>query len=156
MSIISFDEPFFTFSEFNKLFDAAFDARTRRNNQGAVTQSERQNSLLRPRMDLHESKDKNQLTATFELPGMKKEGVTIDPDLQHNRLTISGQSTSSNELDNEGYSVRERRFGKYSRTIPIPAGIKETDIKANLENGLLTVQFPKTSAEQAPKRISIQ
>ncbi|GJJ15350.1 hypothetical protein Clacol_009626 [Clathrus columnatus] len=108
-------------------------------------------------MDLHESKKKKELTATFELPGMKKEDISIDLDLQHNRLTVSGQSSSSKDLDNEGYSVRERRYGKFSRTIPIPFGTKEGDISANMENGVLTVRFPKTSAEHgAPKKITIQ
>ncbi|GJJ15330.1 hypothetical protein Clacol_009606 [Clathrus columnatus] len=124
MSIISyFDDPFFTVSDFNRLFDIAFDARTQNNNRNN-TQVDRRDSLLRPRMDLHESKDKNELTATFELPGMKKEDVSIDLDLQHNCLTVSGQSSLSEDLDKEGYSVRERRYGKFSRTIPIPFGLK--------------------------------
>ncbi|GJJ15344.1 hypothetical protein Clacol_009620 [Clathrus columnatus] len=156
MSIISyFDDPFFTVSDFNRLFDVAFDARTQ-NNHRNNTQVDRGDSLLRPRMDLHESKDKNELTATFELPGMKKEDVSIDLDLQHNRLTVSGQSSLSEDLDKGGYSVRERRYGKFSRTIPIPFGLKEADIKANMENGVLSIKFPKTSAEQAPKKITIQ
>ncbi|GJJ05898.1 hypothetical protein Clacol_000085 [Clathrus columnatus] len=108
------------------------------------------------RIDFHESKDKNELTATFELPGMKKEDVSIDLDLQHNRLTVSGQSTFSKELDNEGYFFRERRYGKFSRTIPIPANLKGDEIRANMEDGVLTIRLPKTSAAQAPKRIAIQ
>ncbi|GJJ15326.1 hypothetical protein Clacol_009602 [Clathrus columnatus] len=156
MSIISyFDDPFFTVSDFNRLFDVVFDARTQSNNRNN-TQTDRRDLLLRPRMDLYESKDKNELTATFELPGMKKEDVSIDLDLQHNRLTVSGQSSLSNDLDKEGYSVRERRYGKFSRTIPIPFGLKEEDIKANMENGVLSIRFPKTSAEQGPKKITIQ
>ncbi|GJJ16160.1 hypothetical protein Clacol_010440 [Clathrus columnatus] len=153
MSIISyFDDPFFTVSDFNRLFDVAFDARTQSNNGN----NPQRDSLLRPRMDLHESKDKKELTATFELPGMKKEDVSIDLDLQHNRLTVSGQSSLSEDLDKEGYSVRERRYGRFSRTIPIPFRLKEGDIKANMENGVLSIRFLKTSAEQAPKRITIQ
>lgn len=76
------------------------------------------------RMDLHESKDKNELTATFELPGMKKEDVSIDLDLRSHRLSVSGQSSLSTDLDKEGFTLRERRYGRFSRTIPIPYGIK--------------------------------
>ncbi|GJJ11809.1 hypothetical protein Clacol_006047 [Clathrus columnatus] len=125
MSIISYlDDPFYGFTDFNRLFDAAYDARTRNGNQDVIRGTDSPSSLLRPRMDLHESKEKNELTATFELPGMKKEDVSIDLDLQRNRLTVAGQSSLGNELDNEGYSVRERRYGKFSRTIPIPGGLK--------------------------------
>jgi hypothetical protein len=80
------------------------------------------NDSILDRMDLHESKDKNEMTATFELPGMTKED--IDVDVHNNRLVVSGQGTISNELDNDGYVVRERRFGKFSRTLPLPSGTK--------------------------------
>ncbi|KIJ30810.1 hypothetical protein M422DRAFT_267641 [Sphaerobolus stellatus SS14] len=104
-------------------------------------------------MDLHESKDKNELTAIFELPGMKKEEVSID--VHNNRLVVSGQSTLSNELDKDGYAIRERRFGKFQRMLPLPHGIKPDDIKAVMENGVLTVRFPRMRAEQEPKKIPI-
>lgn len=74
------------------------------------------------RMDIHESKERNELTATFELPGMKKDNVSID--IQNNRLTVSGRSALSNDLGREGYSVQERRYGSFSRTIPVPPGTK--------------------------------
>ena len=73
-------------------------------------------------MDLHESKETDEMTATFELPGMKKEDVSID--VHQNRLIVSGQSTVTEGLDKDGYSVRERRFGRFSRAIPLPVGIK--------------------------------
>lgn len=73
-------------------------------------------------MDLHESKDQNQITATFELPGTKKEDVAID--VHQNRLTISGQSNFANDLDKDGYTIKEKQFGKFSRTLLLPAGVK--------------------------------
>ena len=126
------------------------------------------------RLDLHEDKDKNLVTATFELPGLAKENVNID--LTDNVLTISGESTISSERDEKGYAVRERRYGKFSRSLPVPQGIKVSpvgfpipcgnrliltnaeqpeDIKASMENGVLTVTFPRTTPEQAPKKITI-
>lgn len=131
------------FSEFNRLFDAAFDARTcssAASNNKAVTQDNAITGILRPRyvtallftdpwdlryfnrMDFHESKDNNEFTATFELPGMKKEDVTID--VHDNRLIVSGHSSLSNELEKDGYAIRERKYGKFSRTLNLPVGIK--------------------------------
>ena len=57
-------------------------------------------------MDLHEDKEKNLVTATFELPGLSKENVSID--VRDNVLTVSGESTISSEHDEKGYAVRER------------------------------------------------
>ncbi|KAG6901454.1 hypothetical protein C0995_011750 [Termitomyces sp. Mi166 len=105
------------------------------------------------RMDLHENTANNTVTATFELPGLKKEDVTID--VHNGRLTISGESKVSAEHDEGGYAIRERRIGRFSRTLQLPQGVKEDDIKAKLDDGVLSVAFPKTSAEEPAKRITI-
>ena len=73
-------------------------------------------------MDLHEDREKNLVTATFELPGLTKEKVQLD--VKDNVLTVSGESTISSEHNEKGYAVRERRFGKFSRSLPLPQGIK--------------------------------
>ncbi|KAJ7641433.1 HSP20-like chaperone [Roridomyces roridus] len=108
---------------------------------------------LRPRMDLHEDATANTVTATFELPGIKKEDVQID--VHNGRLSISAESTISEEHEKDGYAIRERRYGKLARTLQLPQGVKEEEVKASMENGILTVTFPKSTAEQAPKKISI-
>ncbi|KAJ7147474.1 small heat shock protein [Mycena crocata] len=108
---------------------------------------------FRPRMDLHENSEANTVTATFELPGIKKEDVQIDA--QHGRLRVSAESKSSEEREKDGYAVRERRLGKYSRTLQLPEGVKEEEIKAAMENGILTVTFPKAAPESAPKKINV-
>ncbi|KZV74174.1 HSP20-like chaperone [Peniophora sp. CONT] len=111
-------------------------------------------SALSPKMDVHEDKEKNVVTASFELPGLKKEDVSID--VHNNVLTISGETKSDESKEQDGYAVRERRFGRFSRSIPVPQGIKEEEIKANLENGVLNVTFPRSAPEMAPKKIAIQ
>jgi HSP20 family protein len=75
-------------------------------------------------MDLHENKQTNTVTATFELPGLKKEDVSIEA--HDDRLTISAQSSSSTDSGEagSGYAVRERRFGKIVRTLQLPLGVK--------------------------------
>ena len=73
-------------------------------------------------MDLHEDNQQNIVTATFELPGLNKENVSID--VHNNVLTVTGESKIEEKRDENGYAVRERRFGKFSRSIPLPQGIK--------------------------------
>ncbi|KAF8582455.1 HSP20-like chaperone [Ramaria rubella] len=150
-----FHESFFTSSDLNRLFDAAWnqDSRSLNSPSRDVQRAEDSNAPLRPRMDVHESKQNKEMTATFELPGLKKEDVNID--VHNNRLIVSGQSTLSNELEKEGYAVRERRFGRFSRTLPLPSGIKPEDIKAKMENGVLSISFPKSSPDNEPKKIAI-
>lgn len=73
-------------------------------------------------MDLHENTDANTVTATFELPGLKKEDVQLD--VHNGRLTISGETKISEDKDEHGYAVRERRYGKFTRTLQLPQGVK--------------------------------
>ncbi|KAI9571588.1 small heat shock protein [Boletus coccyginus] len=102
-------------------------------------------SNFRPRMDVHESKDASTVTATFELPGMKSNDVNID--VHQNRLTVAGEAKQSHSHE-EGYVVRERSYGKFSRMLQLPSGIKPDDVRAKMENGVLTVTFPKTTSRQ--------
>lgn len=74
------------------------------------------------RLDLHENKESNIVTAIFELPGVKQDGVNID--VHQNRLTISGDYKSEFAPDDPGYVVKERPLDKFSRTINLPAGVK--------------------------------
>jgi HSP20 family protein len=74
------------------------------------------------RIDVHENAETNTVTTTFELPGLAKENVNID--VHNNVLTVSGESKLSAERDENGYAVRERRYGKFSRSVPLPQGTK--------------------------------
>jgi len=103
-------------------------------------------------MDVHEDPQTGLMTATFELPGMKKDDVTID--VHNDHLIISGSANTEVEEKKEGYTVRERRSGKFSRTVPLPSGTTPKDIGAKMEDGLLSVTFPKTHPEKAPARIT--
>ncbi|KAI0742678.1 small heat shock protein [Daedaleopsis nitida] len=155
-----FTEPFYSIADFDRLFDEAFNARTGgAGSSGAVAHRNQENANaasrpMRPRMDLHEDKDKNLVTATFELPGLTKENVQID--VKDNVLSVSGESAVTSDRDEKGYSVRERRFGKFSRALPLPQGIKPEEIKASMVDGVLTVTFPRTTPELAPRKIAIQ
>ncbi|ESK95949.1 small heat shock protein [Moniliophthora roreri MCA 2997] len=158
MSSIYYYEPSYNFDRF---FDEFF-SRTPRNTSsedsgGQVAHRPNADAVVaqgfNPRMDLHGDAEKNIVTATFELPGLKKEDVQIDA--RDGRLAITGESKISQEHQKDGYAVRERRFGKFSRTLRLPQGVNEEEIKASLENGILTVTFPKAGKEAAPKRITI-
>jgi len=73
-------------------------------------------------MDLHENNEANTVTATFELPGLKSHDVAIE--VHQGRLTVSGESSKTESREENGYAVRERRHGKFSRTIRLPVGVQ--------------------------------
>lgn len=110
--------------------------------------------FLKPRMDLHEDPSTNTVTATFEFPGLSKDEISID--VHDGRLTVSAESKISEEHEKDGYAVRERRYGKFARTLQLPRGVNDEEIKASTLDGVLTVTFPKVGTEApGPKKISI-
>ena len=72
-------------------------------------------------MDQHENADTNTVTATLELPGLSKENIQVD--VHNSRIDISGESQISSDHEESGYVVRERRHGKFSRTLQLPRGV---------------------------------
>ena len=73
-------------------------------------------------MDVHHDEKANTVTATFDLPGMRKEDVAID--VHNNMLYVSGETKETTERKEEGYTHRERRYGKFSRSLELPQGMK--------------------------------
>lgn len=148
------------FTEFESLFDDALSTRFFRprsswTDVGTRDVTSRTLDTFRPRLDLKENADTNTVTATIELPGVKPEDIRVD--VQNDRLTVSGETESSSTETREGgnYVVRERSYGSFSRTLVLPPGTKPEDIKANLDNGVLRITFPKAASDQLPKRITI-
>ncbi|KAL1692294.1 HSP20-like chaperone [Schizophyllum commune] len=153
-------EPFYDIERF---IDDAFGARSPRSSAADPQRQAAQRSIanttneapraLKPRMDLHEDAGQNIVTATFEFPGVKKEDVQLE--FHNGRLTVSAENKISEEHNENGYAVRERRYGKWSRTLQLPTGTRDEDIKASMQDGILTVAFPKTSPEAAQKKITV-
>jgi len=155
MSVLLY-EPFY---EIERFFDEAFSGR-----QDSASEIKGQRRIgrgdgdgaprsLRPRMDLHENAERNTVTATFEFPGLSKDDVQVD--VNNGRLTVTAETKKDIEKDEHGYAVRERQYGKYLRTLQLPQGVKDKDIQASMDHGVLNIMFPKSTPELAPKKISI-
>ncbi|KAI9605146.1 hypothetical protein H4Q26_003121 [Puccinia striiformis f. sp. tritici PST-130] len=95
--------------------------------------------IQRPKMDVVETD--SSIVVTTELPGAKKEDISID--LQNGRLSISGQTKASSEHSEGNVRVSERSFGSFSRTIAVPPGLTHDQVKAGFKDGVLEVTIPK-------------
>lgn len=152
MSLVHFH--YDPFTEFERLFDDAFSARFRPSDASRAVESGSRVGTFRPKMDLIESKDSNEVTAVFDLPGMDPKGIQID--VQQNRLTISGEMDKEDKRQEGDYAVRERTYGKFSRTLQLPAGTKPEEVRAKMDKGVLKITFPKVGKEQEPKKITVE
>ena len=108
-------------------------------------------ALLEPAVDLIDQKDK--FVAKVELPGIEQKDVKIS--LSENNLTIQGEIKKEEETKNEDYYYRERAYGNFARSIPLPAEIDKDNISAKFKNGILEVVIPK-KPEVQPKEITIE
>lgn len=102
-------------------------------------------------IDMYETKD--DVVVKAALPGIKPDQVEVT--ITGDTLSIRGESTEENQVKEENYIRKERRFGSFCRTITLPGGIKADKADAVFENGVLTLKIPKAE-ETKPKTIKVK
>jgi len=101
---------------------------------------------LVPITDIHEEKD--QLVVKTELPGIDKKELDIS--LEGDRLTIKAEKKE--EIKEEAtHHIRERYYGRYFRSVALPYPVKEDNISATFDNGVLELRLPKAEEVKAKK-----
>jgi HSP20 family protein len=103
-----------------------------------------------PAVDVTETADA--LVLAFDLPGLKQEDIQVE--LDDNVLTVSGERRRESEAEQDDFFRYERRFGSFSRSVALPAGVKDDQIDASYENGVLEIRVPKPE-QHRPKRIEV-
>lgn len=112
-------------------------------------------ALWRPVTDVYEFS--NHYTVELEIPGVKKEDIVLN--FEDKMLNISGEKKSNKvEIEEVGNDLvankKERYFGKFSRKIAFALAVKQDEITAKFEDGILFVTLPKAD-EVKPKNITI-
>ena len=106
-----------------------------------------------PKVDVVE-KD-NRLIARVDLPGVKKEDVSVE--VADGQLMLSGERKSEMEETKDNVYRAEREYGSFCRMIALPPGVKHEDVKASFANGVLEVTVPMPAAAKPNgKRIEIK
>lgn len=100
------------------------------------------------------TKDGDDAVVRLELPGVDVDkDVTIE--LQGGHLTISGERRDEHASDDNGRSLREVRYGSFSRSFAVPAHVTGDAISASYDAGVLTVRVSGVYAGTQPQRIAI-
>src|SRR5512138_394976 len=102
-------------------------------------------------MDMIETNDALVIKAV--VPGVKPEDINIS--VTGDTLTIQGEIKEEQETREHNVHVRERQYGRFSRTVSLPTAVMADKADAQFEQGILTLTLPK--AEDAkPKIITVK
>jgi HSP20 family protein len=116
----------------------------------ALTRSSQLVSGSAPTFDVFE--DKDSLYVRAELPGLRKEDINLS--LHDGSLSISGERKSDENLANAEVHHAERFYGRFERTMTLPAPVAVDKVTAQYKDGILTITLPKAE-EAKPKTIDV-
>jgi HSP20 family protein len=101
-----------------------------------------------PKIDVFERD--NRLVTRVDLPGMKKEDVSVEVTDGH--LALSGERKHEKEEKKDNFYRSEREYGSFYRAVPLPEGVKLEDVKAIFADGVLEVSVPLPAKPDATVR----
>jgi HSP20 family protein len=90
------------------------------------------------------------LVIRAEVPGIdpdKDVELTVSKGLLH----ISVDRHEDETVKEEHYIRQEMRYGAFERTIPLPKGVSESDVKATYHDGILEIRVPQGEPDDVAK-----
>ena len=114
-------------------------------------------SIVRPRsgwlapaegalsVDMYETDDA--VVVKSAIPGVDPDDLEIS--ITGDVLTIKGETKAEEDVEEENYIYRERRYGSFCRSLAIPIPVVADEAEAEFENGVLTLRLPKAEEIKA-------
>jgi HSP20 family protein len=103
-----------------------------------------------PAVDIYETE--HELVVKADLPDVNPQ--ELDVRVENNILTIRGERRFENKVSEENYLRVERAYGSFSRSFSLANSVKSDAIRADYQNGVLTLSIPKRE-EAKPKQIKV-
>jgi HSP20 family protein len=136
--IVRRNDPFDIFNRFGDLFDRdSFFAPASR-------------AEWLPPVDIKETEEG--YVFHMDVPGLKPED--LDVELHEGVLSIRGSRTEEKREEEKGYVRTERRQGSFARQFRVPTTVQAESLKAEVKDGVLTIEVPK-GAEQGARKVPV-
>lgn len=132
--------------EMNRLFDNVFSG------SGLMGMGSQGNGMSVLRLDVKDTG--REICISAELPGVNPSEVDLR--LEGNTITLSGEKKSESETNEENYHVMERSYGRFRRTVELPFAPNPDDVRAESNNGVLTIHVPKQAQQETSRRIEVR
>lgn len=75
------------------------------------------------------------------LPGISLDDISVN--IHEDVLTVTAESVAEQRDEHSRMLIRERRYGKFSRSLRFPTVVDGNAVEANFENGVLSISLPK-------------
>lgn len=141
-------DPFVSFRrEVDRVFDDFFDG------FGSRGLSSTGSRRFAPTVDISET-DKD-IVISAEMPGLDEKDFEVS--LSGDLLTIKGEKKAEREQKNGDAYYLERRFGSFSRSIRLPFEVKDDNVDARYDKGVLSLRVPKPAeVQKAVRKIEVK
>jgi HSP20 family protein len=106
-------------------------------------------------MKVEERTDGDHLVVRAEMPG-------IDPDkdvhisVTDHTLRLQAERRQESTSEDDGCTRSEFHYGSFARTITLPVGASDEDVKATYKDGILEVRIPIDQARAESKKVPVQ
>jgi HSP20 family protein len=127
--------------EMNRLLESFFDGSPLRFGE----------HMTEPAVEVSDTKDT--VVVKVQVPGVSKEQIQVT--VSEGALTIKGETKEEEKKEEKNYIRREFRYGAFSRTVSLPAGVQGEKAAAQLKDGVLEITIPK-SEEARVKEIPVR
>lgn len=104
-------------------------------------------------VDIYE--DGDSVVVKAEIPGIRKEDLEVQ--LTPDSITISGQKSSEQRVDEKNYFRLERSYGSFRRSCRLPVETITDTARASFRDGVLEVRILKSeAATQRMKKLTVE
>jgi HSP20 family protein len=103
-----------------------------------------------PAVDIYENE--HELVVKADLPDVDSKDLDIR--VENNILSIRGERKFEKNVNQDNYLRVERAYGSFSRSFSLANAVNPDGIKADYQNGVLTLNIPKRE-EAKPKQIKV-
>ena len=102
-------------------------------------------------MDIYQTDD--EIVVKASAPGLTADDLEVS--IRGETLSIRGEQKAEEVQEGARYHIRERRVESFSRSISLPTMVQAEKVKAEFENGILTLTLHKVE-EVKPKTITVK
>ena len=91
----------------------------------------------------------NDIIIQAMIAGVRPEDLNVS--ITREMVTLEGRRHKQNEVESNGYFMKELYWGAFARKILLPCEVEPSEAEAYEKNGLLTLKMPKIDKERTQK-----